>query len=193
MICGKFAVDNRKSAGDLQHVPALVSCSIRRSRPCRLRPLPPVTVRRVGHAARTPSAPSSGVRQGERRQARCQAMPMRFEWHPEIEDAASAFGDPLSLTIFDPDHSDEEDRFILLGATNDGRLVVVVHVERAGVVRCLASLDPETYGPQEPPDTCRSEGRTYFGFPSRGCRRHWQRRRQRELRRPPRFRQPSPK
>ena len=52
---------------------------------------------------------------------------MRFEWDPEkarrnvakhgvsFEEAATAFGDPLSLTILDPDHSEEEDRFILLG------------------------------------------------------------------------------
>jgi uncharacterized DUF497 family protein len=77
---------------------------------------------------------------------------MRFEWDPEkakrnvrkhgvsFEDAAAAFGDPLSLTIFDPDYSDEEDRFILLGAMNDGRLVVVMHVERAGgVVRIISA------------------------------------------------------
>jgi uncharacterized DUF497 family protein len=52
----------------------------------------------------------------------------------------AAFGDPLSLTIFDPDHSDEEDRFILLGAMSDGRLVVVMHVERAGgVVRIISA------------------------------------------------------
>ena len=57
---------------------------------------------------------------------------MRFEWDPEkarrnvakhgvsFEEAATAFGDPLSLTIFDPDHSEEEDRFILLGQTYAG-------------------------------------------------------------------------
>ena len=79
-------------------------------------------------------------------------MTIRFEWDPEkakrnvrkhgvsFEDAAAAFGDPLSLTIFDPDHSDEEDRFILVGGTNDGRLVVVVHVERGGgVIRIISA------------------------------------------------------
>lgn len=42
----------------------------------------------------------------------------------------TAFGDPVSLTISDPDHSDEEERFILVGQTYAGRWVVVAHTER---------------------------------------------------------------
>jgi uncharacterized DUF497 family protein len=54
---------------------------------------------------------------------------MRFEWDPtkakrklakhrvSFSDAATAFTDPLSFTVFDPDHSDDEDRFVLLGST----------------------------------------------------------------------------
>ena len=50
-----------------------------------------------------------------------------FEWNPEkaasnelkhgvsFAEAATAFGDSLSLTIFDPEHSETEDRFMLLG------------------------------------------------------------------------------
>jgi hypothetical protein len=76
---------------------------------------------------------------------------MRFEWDPEkarrnvakhgvsFEEAATAFGDPLSLTIFDPDHSEEEDRFILLGQTYTGRLVVVVHTDRGENVRIISA------------------------------------------------------
>jgi len=76
---------------------------------------------------------------------------MRFEWDRDkakrnlskhgvsFEDAATAFGDPLSLTIFDPDHSDDEDRFILMGSTGAGLLVVVAHVERGGVVRIISA------------------------------------------------------
>jgi uncharacterized DUF497 family protein len=67
---------------------------------------------------------------------------MKFEWDPNkarrnaakhgvrFEDAATAFGDPLSLTIFDPDHSEDEDRFVLLGVTSSGRLVAVAHTDR---------------------------------------------------------------
>jgi len=76
---------------------------------------------------------------------------MRFEWDPEkarrnvanhgvsFEEAATAFGDPLSLTILDPDHSEEEDRFILLGQTYAGRLVVVVHTDRGENIRVISA------------------------------------------------------
>jgi len=42
-----------------------------------------------------------------------------------FEEAASAFGDPLSLTIPDPEHSEDEQRCVLLGMTEGHRLVVV--------------------------------------------------------------------
>jgi uncharacterized DUF497 family protein len=76
---------------------------------------------------------------------------VRFEWDPDkarrnlarhglsFADAAAAFGDPLSLTISDPDHSDDEDRFLLLGMLSSGRLAVVVHVERAGATRIISA------------------------------------------------------
>jgi uncharacterized DUF497 family protein len=37
-----------------------------------------------------------------------------------FEEAATAFGDTLSLTTFDPDHSIDQDRFILIGASTEG-------------------------------------------------------------------------
>lgn len=56
-----------------------------------------------------------------------------------FEEAATAVGDPLSQTIPDPLHSDQEDRFILLGETFRGRLAVVVHVERGSAVRIISA------------------------------------------------------
>ncbi len=56
---------------------------------------------------------------------------MRLEWDLEkarhnltkhgvsFEEAATAFADPLSITRFDPDHSEDEDRYLLLGATQE--------------------------------------------------------------------------
>jgi uncharacterized DUF497 family protein len=76
---------------------------------------------------------------------------MRFEWDPEkalanlekhgvsFEEAATAFGDPLSATIGDPDHAQDEDRYILLGETYQGRLVVVVHTDREETVRIISA------------------------------------------------------
>jgi uncharacterized DUF497 family protein len=79
---------------------------------------------------------------------------MNFEWESEkaaenlkrhgvsFEEAATAFGDPLSITIDDPDHSEAEDRFILLGMTFRGRLVVVVHTDRGENVRLISARIP---------------------------------------------------
>lgn len=41
--------------------------------------------------------------------------------------AASVFRDPLALTIFDEDHGDDEDRWVTLGRTQNGQVLVVVH------------------------------------------------------------------
>jgi len=76
---------------------------------------------------------------------------MEFEWDPvkaasneekhgvSFDEAATAFGDPFSLTIADPDHSDDEERFILLGESFVARLVVVVHTERDERIRIIST------------------------------------------------------
>jgi uncharacterized DUF497 family protein len=76
---------------------------------------------------------------------------VRFEWDPEkarrnvakhgvsFEEAVTAFADPLSLTVFDPDHSDEEDRYLLLGVSSAARLLVIVHVDRGEAVRIVSA------------------------------------------------------
>ena len=70
-------------------------------------------------------------------------MGLRFSWSPRkatinlrkhgvtFAEAASAFGDPLSITIPDPDHSVGEERFVLIGQSAASRSLVVVHLERA--------------------------------------------------------------
>ncbi len=69
-------------------------------------------------------------------------MALHFSWDPRkatanarkhgvtFEEAATAFADPRSLTIPDPEHSQAEDRYLLLGISGRERLVVVVHIER---------------------------------------------------------------
>ena len=76
-------------------------------------------------------------------------MGLKFEWDRRkavlnikkhgmsFEDAATAFGDPLSVTIHDPKHSDDEDRFLLLGETQDKKLVVVAHTDRKDTIRLI--------------------------------------------------------
>ncbi len=54
-------------------------------------------------------------------------------------EAATAFDDPLSLTGYDPDHSDDEDRFITMGQSAEGRLLIVSHTDRGENVRIISA------------------------------------------------------
>lgn len=66
---------------------------------------------------------------------------MRFEWDEKkaarnlakhgisFEEAVTVFGDPLSDTFPDPDHSLNEHRFIIIGASESGRILVVAHTD----------------------------------------------------------------
>jgi uncharacterized DUF497 family protein len=40
------------------------------------------------------------------------------------------FRDPLAITIFEPDHSEEEDRHITIGTSNGGRVLTVAGTDR---------------------------------------------------------------
>jgi uncharacterized DUF497 family protein len=55
----------------------------------------------------------------------------------DFEDAISAFDDPLSITISDPDHSKKEERFLLVGHSRAGRLLVIAHTERGNEIRLI--------------------------------------------------------
>ena len=56
-----------------------------------------------------------------------------------FEEASSAFGDPISITIEDVDHSYGENRYILLGETLEHHLVIVVHTDRNGEIRIFSA------------------------------------------------------
>ena len=56
-----------------------------------------------------------------------------------FEAAATVFGDPRSVTIPDPAHSQSENRFIILGRSHDGKLLVVVHTERGDNIRIISA------------------------------------------------------
>ena len=78
---------------------------------------------------------------------------LRFEWDPKkaqtnllkhevsFEDAQSVFSDEFALLIDDPDHSEGEERFVLLGLSQSLRLLVVVHCHRAQgrVIRIISA------------------------------------------------------
>jgi uncharacterized DUF497 family protein len=57
----------------------------------------------------------------------------------DFEEAATAFGDPLSITIPDPDHSAGEERWVLVGESGAGRLLVVAYTERANEIRLITA------------------------------------------------------
>ena len=55
------------------------------------------------------------------------------------DEASTIFSDTLSLAIYDPLHSESEDRFILIGNSHSNRLLVVVHTERGDKVRIISA------------------------------------------------------
>ena len=78
-------------------------------------------------------------------------MAYEFEWDPakaaanarkhgvSFEEAVTAFGDPLSLLLPDPDHSLEEQRYLVLGLSDKERLLVVAFVERPPRTRLISA------------------------------------------------------
>ncbi len=61
--------------------------------------------------------------------------------HVSFEEASSVFADEHARLTHDPEHSDEEDRFIILGFSSALRIVVVCHVYREGarVIRLISA------------------------------------------------------
>ncbi len=78
-------------------------------------------------------------------------MGIRFEWDSDkskknllkhkvsFEDACTIFGDPFALTILDHEHSDNENREITLGMSQNVILLVVCHTDRSGRIRIISA------------------------------------------------------
>ncbi len=78
---------------------------------------------------------------------------IEFEWNStkarsnlkkygiSFEEAQSVFYDEFARQFDDDDHSDEEERFILLGMSTKSRILVVCHCERASgdVIRIISA------------------------------------------------------
>ena len=56
-----------------------------------------------------------------------------------FSEAATAFRDPLSATIEDAAHSGDEQRYVLFGMSERGRLLAVMHTERDEVIRIISA------------------------------------------------------
>ena len=76
-----------------------------------------------------------------------------FEWDPDkartnlrkhgvaFREGATVFRDLLSITVYDPDHSEEEDRFITVGPSVAGRLLIVAHTDRGARTRIISARE----------------------------------------------------
>lgn len=79
---------------------------------------------------------------------------VRFEWDESkaarnltkhgvsFQEAATVFGGPLSDTFDDPDHSAEERRFLIIGTSQRGRMLVVSHTEDGETIRLISAREP---------------------------------------------------
>ena len=56
--------------------------------------------------------------------------------------ATTVFRDTLSITIADPDHSNSEDRFIDIGMSHRGQLLVVSYTEHKDRIRIISARPP---------------------------------------------------
>jgi uncharacterized protein len=80
-------------------------------------------------------------------------MSLEFEWDEakarknvkkhgvSFEEASTVFGDPMARTIHDPQHSDEEDRFVILGQSHRPRLLVVSFTDRGRKIRIISARE----------------------------------------------------
>ena len=77
---------------------------------------------------------------------------MHFEWNQNkaevnkdkhqgvtFDEAMSCFFDPDQLAFYDPDHSDDEDREILIGHSDQGRLLTVCYTLRDNAIRIISA------------------------------------------------------
>jgi uncharacterized DUF497 family protein len=76
---------------------------------------------------------------------------VNFEWDPgkarqnrrkhrvSFQEAATVFGDPLAVTYPDPDHSSSEQRFITVGMSNEGRILIVAHADGDESIRMISA------------------------------------------------------
>jgi uncharacterized protein len=76
---------------------------------------------------------------------------MEFEWDKQkaklnllkhsilFEEAQTVFDDPLYVDFYDPDHSENEDRYIILGESLNSRVLLVSYTERGDKIRLISA------------------------------------------------------
>jgi uncharacterized protein len=78
---------------------------------------------------------------------------MTFEWDDNkaatnsskhgisFEEAKTVFKDPLYVDFYDPDHSEGEERYLIVGQSNRGRLLIVSYTERRNLIRIISTRE----------------------------------------------------
>lgn len=76
---------------------------------------------------------------------------MEFEWDPKkaaanvrkhrvtFDEAMTVFADERAITAYDPDHSDDEERFLTIGTSAEGRILFVSHTDRGDSIRIISA------------------------------------------------------
>lgn len=78
---------------------------------------------------------------------------MQFEWNDDkatsnlskhgvsFEEAKTVFDDPLYVDFYDPDHSEDEERYLLVGHSSQERLLIVSYTERGNSIRLISARE----------------------------------------------------
>ncbi|MCY3722539.1 MAG: BrnT family toxin [Candidatus Poribacteria bacterium] len=76
---------------------------------------------------------------------------MEFEWDKNkaasnlskhgvsFDEARTAFDDPLYIDFYDPDHSYDEHKYIIIGQSRQNNLLVIAYTERGNVIRLISA------------------------------------------------------
>jgi uncharacterized DUF497 family protein len=77
-------------------------------------------------------------------------MELNFEWDEakaatnlqrhqiSFEEAKTVFNDPFLQTFPDPDHSEDEERYLSIGQSAAGTICIVIHTERQAIIRLIS-------------------------------------------------------
>jgi uncharacterized protein len=80
-------------------------------------------------------------------------MKMEFEWDQKkaalnhskhgvsFDEAKTVFDDPLYIDFFDPDHSNHDQRYIIIGESKENRLLIVSYTEREEKIRLISARE----------------------------------------------------
>ncbi len=78
---------------------------------------------------------------------------MQFEWDEDkakknilkhqvsFNEAKTVFGDPFYIDFYDPDHSIDEDRYLIVGQSNQGRILISSYTERVSSIRLISARE----------------------------------------------------